>query len=98
MVKTDKLTRSFRDAWQGVGLVFREGRIFRIHILAGVTAILVGVALGIPSVHFLILIVAISAVLSAELLNSALERFWTSSSLASHLMFKRLRISSPRLF
>ena len=75
MVKTDKLTRSFRDAWQGLVLVFREEQNFRIHILAGVTAILVGVALGIPSVHFLILIVAISAVLSAELLNSALERF-----------------------
>ncbi len=74
-MKTDKLTRSFRDAWQGLVLVFREEQNFRIHILAGVTAILVGVALGIPSVHFLILIVAISAVLSAELLNSALERF-----------------------
>lgn len=75
MVNSNKLARSFRDAWQGLALVFREEQNFRIHSAAAAMAIIGGVVLAIPSIHFLILIVTISAVLSAELLNSALERF-----------------------
>lgn len=75
MVNHKKLQNSFRDAWQGIVLVFREEQNFRIHTILGLAALLGGLILGIPNSHLLILIITVTGVLSAELLNSALERF-----------------------
>lgn len=75
MVNHKKLQNSFHDAWQGILLVFREEQNFRIHTILGLAALLGGLLLGIPNSHLLILIITVTGVLSAELLNSALERF-----------------------
>lgn len=75
MVNPTKLQNSFRDAWQGIVLVFREEQNFRIHTILGLCALAAGLILRIPNSHLLILIITVTGVLSAELLNSALERF-----------------------
>lgn len=64
---------SFKYAAAGVVYTFQTQRNFRIHGLIGSVAILLGFGLQVPLVEIAVLSLTIGAVLSMELLNTAIE-------------------------
>ena len=68
------LGRSFICAFRGLAFAFRTQRNFRIHIIAMVVAIALGLFVGLSIMEWGLIIFAIGFVLSAELFNTAVER------------------------
>lgn len=64
---------SFEYAWAGVTYAFRTQRNFRIHIVVGTLAIALSLFLHVTRVEVAIIGLTIGAVLTMELLNTALE-------------------------
>ena len=64
---------SFQYAWAGIQYAFQTQRNFRIHIIFGVMAIALGVFLQLTRVEIAIVGLTIGAVLTMELLNTAIE-------------------------
>lgn len=64
---------SFRYAWAGLTYAFRTQRNFRIHLVVGIAAIGLGAFLKLSAVEMAIIGLTIGAVLTMELLNTALE-------------------------
>src|SRR5688572_16358761 len=68
-----RLGRSFRFATRGVW-VARSGANFRIQLVSASGIVFLTVAYGITGSHLGLVVVSIAAVLSAELMNTAVER------------------------
>ncbi len=64
---------SFRYAWTGISYAFHTQRNFRIHIAVGSLAIGLSLLLRLSRVEVAIIGLTIGAVLTMELLNTALE-------------------------
>jgi diacylglycerol kinase (ATP) len=64
---------SFRYAWMGVSYAFMTQRNFRIHAFMGTLALGLGVWLRLNVVEIAVIGLTIGAVLSMELINTALE-------------------------
>lgn len=64
---------SFRYAWAGVSYAFHTQRNFRIHVVLGLLAVGVGIYLGLSAVEMSVIGLTIGAVLTMELLNTAIE-------------------------
>jgi len=67
------LGRSFSFAGQGVWHVIRTQRNMRVHLLAAVAAIAVGLALRIDATDWACILTVIGLVLTAETLNTVVE-------------------------
>lgn len=67
------LIESFRFAFAGVAYAFRTQRNVRVHVLAAAAVTLLAWAVGLKGVELAVLVLAIGAVLAAELLNTAVE-------------------------
>lgn len=68
------LLSSFRHALRGLGLAFRTERNFRLQIILGCLATVLGFALGLSLLEWLCLAFVVGLVLVLELLNSSFER------------------------
>jgi diacylglycerol kinase len=66
--------RSFYHAGRGLFVLCIRESNFQIHLAAAVLAIGLGLCFGISTLEWLVLILTISAVLTAEAFNTALER------------------------
>ncbi len=64
---------SFKYAWTGVSYTFQTQRNFRIHVLVGTLAISLGIFLHLSAVEMAVVGLTIGAVLTMELLNTAIE-------------------------
>jgi diacylglycerol kinase len=64
----------FRDAFAGIAIGVRGQSSFRVHLLFAAAVIVLGAILQINRVEWRLLVLCITAVLTAELFNSALER------------------------
>ncbi|MDX2232848.1 MAG: diacylglycerol kinase family protein [Leptolyngbyaceae cyanobacterium bins.349] len=64
---------SFHYAWAGVRYAFITQRNFRIHVFLGTSALTLGVLLQLSAVEMTIIGLTIGAVLTMELLNTAIE-------------------------
>jgi diacylglycerol kinase (ATP) len=64
---------SFKYAWAGLSYTFLTQRNFRIHVIVGSLAIALGIYLQVTRVEVAIIGLTIGAVLTMELLNTALE-------------------------
>jgi diacylglycerol kinase (ATP) len=64
---------SFRYAWAGIRYAFQTQRNFRIHVVVGTVAIALSFILHLSAVETCIVALTIGAVLTMELLNTALE-------------------------
>jgi diacylglycerol kinase (ATP) len=64
---------SFKFAWAGISYAFQTQRNFRIHLLLGSLAVLLGIALHLTAVEMSVVALTIGAVLGMELLNTAIE-------------------------
>jgi diacylglycerol kinase len=68
------LVSSLRHALRGLGLAFRTERNFRLQILLGCLAAILGLVLGLSALEWLCLAFVVGLVLVLELLNSSFER------------------------
>ena len=68
------LLQSFACAFRGIYIAMATERNFKIHLVAAVIAIALGIYLGLSLLAWCVIIFAISLVLMAECLNTALER------------------------
>jgi diacylglycerol kinase (ATP) len=64
---------SFQYAWAGIVYAFQTQRNFRIHVIVGSLALVLGLLLQLGAVEMAILSLTIAAVLTMELLNTAIE-------------------------
>ena len=71
--KSQSFKNTFKNARKGFRLVLKSEQNIRIHLVVASLVILAGVLLKFNSVQFCILLLAISSVISAEMLNSAIE-------------------------
>ncbi|MEN9561220.1 MAG: hypothetical protein RIQ56_493 [Candidatus Parcubacteria bacterium] len=69
----DKKIRSMRYAMKGMKIAFRNEHNFRFEVVAGVTAIFLGLLLELSLVEWLMIFFSIGFVLAAEVFNTALE-------------------------
>ncbi|HHW17786.1 MAG TPA: diacylglycerol kinase family protein [Firmicutes bacterium] len=69
------LWESFSHAWEGLAYTYRTERNMRIHVFVASLVVAAGIALGLERTEFLMVIVAIAAVLSAEVVNTLAEYF-----------------------
>ena len=64
---------SFRYAWLGLSYAFHTQRNFRIHVIAGLLAISLSLVLQLTPLEITIIGLTTAAVLTMELLNTAIE-------------------------
>ncbi len=69
-----KTARSFRYAWHGVYLVIRFENNTRVHLLASVAAVALGILLSLNYVEWELILMQIGLVWAAETFNTALEK------------------------
>lgn len=69
-----KRLKSFKYAFAGLRLLFREEHNARIHAVAALAVVVLGVSFQIKAVEWIVLVVCIAMVMAAEILNSSLER------------------------
>lgn len=72
-MKERNFFQRLNDAIEGLISIFREQKNMKLHLLVGVLIIALAVFLGLKKVEFVILVLAISFILFAEMLNSSLE-------------------------
>ena len=70
----NKVLRSFRFAFRGVGVLFREEHNAWVHLFATILVIAAGFIFQISRIEWALVAFAIGLVFAAEILNSALER------------------------
>lgn len=68
-----QFSRSFANAFSGLRVAWKEERNFRIDFACAVLVLVLGWYVGISSLAFAFLVIAIGAVLTAEVFNTALE-------------------------
>ena len=64
---------NFRYALTGIEIAWREEFNFKVHVLFAIAAPALGWYLGISKIEFLIVILMIGLVMTAEIFNTALE-------------------------
>jgi diacylglycerol kinase len=70
----ERFSRSFSCAIQGIVYCVASGRNMKIHLLAAITTISIAFVLGVSRIEWIFLMLAIFMVLSAETINTAIER------------------------
>lgn len=68
-----KLINSFKYALQGFASSFRTERNMKIHVIATILVIILGIYLKLNLIEWSIITIAIVIVISAELFNTAIE-------------------------
>jgi diacylglycerol kinase (ATP) len=68
-----KLIRGFGFAFKGIGYATKTQINFRIHLVASLTAALLGYALKVSNIEWIWIIFCMALVLAAELFNTAIE-------------------------
>ena len=71
--KTQSFRNTFRNARKGMRLSLKSERNIRVHICAAVLSIIFAFCLNFSIEKFCILFIAIAMVISAEMINSAIE-------------------------
>lgn len=74
MIKFKRLLKSFNYSFRGLYKVLKEEQNMRIQLLAAIIVVALAIFFHIKAVEWLILIVLMSMVFLAEVINSAVER------------------------
>ncbi len=83
-----RLLRSFSYAIQGLYYAIVHGENMKIHLLAAIAAIAAGIMVDLSAIEWAILSITIFMVLSAETINSAIEKTVDLACSESHPMAK----------
>src|SRR5687767_9263852 len=73
-IKTKNIYAPFVNAFAGLNYFFRHERNGRVLLIIGVFIVILGKLLNITQHEWIVVLVCISTVLSAEMMNSALEK------------------------
>ena len=87
-LRSVSLLRSFGFALEGVSYLIRTQRSAQIEIVIGVVVTLVGAWLGIGTIEWAVLVLAMALVLALEALNTAIELAVTLASPQRHPLAK----------
>jgi diacylglycerol kinase len=68
-----KFFESFTHAWNGMIYAFQTQRNARVHVALALVALTLGVALHLSAMEFAVIILAIVAVIAAEMINTVAE-------------------------
>ena len=71
--KSQSIRNTFRNARKGMRISLKSERNIRIHLFASVLSLIMAFCLHFSVEKFCILLIVISAVISAEMFNSAIE-------------------------
>ncbi|NCC80935.1 MAG: diacylglycerol kinase family protein [Clostridia bacterium] len=74
MYKSKNLFESFKHAFSGMTFAFRNEKNFKIHFMAMIIAISLGLLFKLSTVRWILLFLQIGMVISVEVINSAFER------------------------
>ena len=69
-----RLIRSFKWAWQGLRYCLRNEKNFQLHCVLAVMAIGLSILFNISSIEWILVVGCIAAVLSFEMMNTAVEQ------------------------
>ena len=72
-MNSKKLIKSFGYAIEGIIAAMREQNV-KIHICSAIVVIVMGVLTGLSGIEWAIIIVVIAGMITAEMLNTAIER------------------------
>jgi len=72
--KTNRVARSFSDAFRGLAFAVKTEINFKIELCAGIIVVVLMLIFRITDAKALVLIMAIAAVLLTEIMNTAVER------------------------
>ncbi|MDR2650221.1 MAG: diacylglycerol kinase family protein [Clostridiales bacterium] len=72
-MKSPNLPQSFKFAFSGVMETLKNERNFKLHVCAAICALGLAIFLKISVIEFICLLISIALVLSAELINTAIE-------------------------
>lgn len=67
------LKESFQYAFSGIKIAFHDERNFKIHTILAILSVFLGTLLGCSTMEWIIIILCIGVVMSAEIFNTALE-------------------------
>ena len=73
MSKLHSTQKSFKYAFEGIKLTYRNDPNFRIQLVLAILSTILGIFLKISQIEWLILIIIIFVVLLLELINSSIE-------------------------
>jgi diacylglycerol kinase len=82
---------SFKYAFAGLMLVFKEEHNARIHLVAALLAVIAGFLLKISLVEWCIVIILITLVISLEIVNSSIENLANVVSPDYHPTIKKVK-------
>ena len=83
--------RSFRYAFAGIATLLREQHNARLHLLASVAVIGLGLALQISRADWLAVLLAMALVWLAEAMNSALEYLCDAAVPEEHALIRKAK-------
>lgn len=86
-----KVLRSFQFAWQGILDLFRFENNAKVHFLMAVLVIGIGFWLGLSRIEWAIILTQIGLVLSAEGMNTAIEKLCDFVSPGVHPQIKAIK-------
>ncbi|KIL44444.1 diacylglycerol kinase [Jeotgalibacillus soli] len=90
----ERLVASFKYAWQGIVDVWQNEQNFRIHACVALTMVVLGFVFSLNAIEWLFVILAITGVLSTELMNTAVERSVDLITREQHPLAKRAKDAS----
>lgn len=74
MIKIGRLFKSFIYAWRGLFKIFKEEQNLRLQTVAAVLVVVVAYFFRVSRAEWMMLILAVSAVILMEIINSVVER------------------------
>lgn len=74
MINFKRLIKSFGYSFKGLIYTFKEEQNFRIHLFVALLVIILMIILKVSKIEALVLIIAMTLVIFAELINSIFER------------------------
>lgn len=69
-----KLIKSFEYAWAGIRSCFKSEPNFRIHVIAGIVAVIFSLLFSISATEWIVVGFCIAFVVTMEMLNTAIEK------------------------
>ena len=82
---------NFKNAFNGIFLLLKQGKIFRIHMLIAALVIIAGFVFKIDGTEWIIILLTIGVVLAAEGFNTAIERLSDHISPEYHKNIKNVK-------
>jgi len=90
-LKENKRGIGFKFAWSGIKVAFQTEKNFRIHLIIGISIILLSLILNLNQLEWFMVLIAIALVIVAELFNSIIERLIDYLKPETHIQAKEIK-------